>query len=614
MALVLLGTLTLGLPSTEVKVATAAQHAELMQVLDDRLVATADVPGGVQMGLGVCCGWQLLSHRNAAVTSGNSNVKSVSGSSRSSTVALGGNGRKPLGGGMRPSSSRNSMAEDLLTLRNASNFPAELLFTDPEAYREVEITFPRPRCVHAVSFMTTGDDRQFDPLCWEIDGSIDGKTWMRLQTQSCEFDTPAVRRRPINTFFVTEPWCKAPSTAAPSSRVDLQKIPAAVSERLCFFASSLRAILKQGGAGVRAGRGTLLDREIGGVVPVYEEQVILTEEFLCASDGRNTNLGFVISQDAWLRLAELLFHVVPPTGIAEDHWEIFARKQGMAPRELYNSYTLGELHEWLRQAELEQATGIQRCCDVRVVSWLCFQDLERAKEVRDLMLEVRLWASQRSQLLDLNGRCRKRWEEGRLLAESFDVAALPMMVLLGTACVWLVGPILFCDDLSEFWCFVIGTSNAESASNKKRKGKVLSRGQYGTLLVAFILTFQAMQVAEKADAVVDPAPVWEDAIVEYFYLNFMSYQWHLYVSIMLLLTNLAVQLCVALLEMLGGLQSWWLLGSKLRGGCCRLRRRALAPWQLVDAYCCQVDRPEYKPPGNDHDPPTARHSQQLGSS
>lgn len=43
----------------------------------------------------------------------------------------------------------------------------------------------------------------------------------------------------------------------------------------------------------------------------------------------------------------------------------------------------------------------------------------------------------------------------------------------------------------------------------------------------------------------------QDAIVEYFYLNFMSYQWHLYVSIMLLLTNLAVQLCVALLEMFG---------------------------------------------------------------
>ena len=163
-----------------------------------------------------------------------------------------------------------------------------------------------------LSFLTTGDDRQFDPVCWEIDGSIDGKTWMRLQTQSCEFDTPAVRRRPINTFFVSEPWCRSGAAPVSNSRVDLQKIPAAVSERLCFFASSLRAILKQGaGTGaaspVRAGRDTLLDRKIGGVptltqvVPVYEEQVILTEEFLCASDGRNTNLGFVISQDAWLQ-------------------------------------------------------------------------------------------------------------------------------------------------------------------------------------------------------------------------------------------------------------------------------------------------------------------------
>ena len=31
--------------AAEVKVPTAAQHAELMQVLDDRLVATKDVPG-----------------------------------------------------------------------------------------------------------------------------------------------------------------------------------------------------------------------------------------------------------------------------------------------------------------------------------------------------------------------------------------------------------------------------------------------------------------------------------------------------------------------------------------------------------------------------------------
>eukprot|EP00913_Durusdinium_trenchii_P025537 g23968.t1 len=131
-----------------------------------------------------------------------------------------------------------------------------------------------------------------------------------------------------------------------SPQVDLQKIPAAVSERLCFFANSLRAILKSGD--LRPGRDTLLDRKVGNVptltqvVPVYEEQVLLSEEFLCASDGRNSNLGFTISQ-------------------AEDQWEIFARKQGMAPRELYNSFTCGELHEWKQKEEVDQ--------DIRSLIW-----------------------------------------------------------------------------------------------------------------------------------------------------------------------------------------------------------------------------------------------------
>ena len=247
------------------------------------------------------------------------NVRSVSSRSSNLTAIAAGNGRRPPHPQMRPSTSRNSIAEDLLTLRTSANFPADFMFTDPEAYKEVEVVFQRPRCIHAVSFQTTADDRQFDPLCWEIDGSIDGHTWMRLQTQSCEFDVPAPRRRAVDTFFVTEPWCKPGPWGAPasSSRVDLQKIPTQVSERLCFFASSLRSIVKgTQNRGIRPGRDTLLDRKMGAVptltqvVPVYEETVILTEEFLCASDGRNTNLGFVIAQVAWLI----------PIGTT-DHWE-----------------------------------------------------------------------------------------------------------------------------------------------------------------------------------------------------------------------------------------------------------------------------------------------------
>ncbi|CAK9081566.1 3-beta-glucan synthase) (Protein GLUCAN SYNTHASE-LIKE 12) [Durusdinium trenchii] len=1150
-----------------VKVTSAVQHTELMQVLDDRLIATTDVPG-----LGVKSGWQLLSQSSQNGGSGTSTPQRER--SRGSSLNIAG---RPL----KTSPSRNSMAEDLLNLRNASNFPVELSFADPEGYREVEIVFPRPRCIYAVSFLTTGDERQFDPVCWEIDGSVDGSSWMRLQTQSGEFDTPSMRRCPVETFFVTEPWCKPQGSSL--VKVDLQKIPAAVSERLCFFANSLRAILKSGD--LRPGRDTLLDRKVGNVptltqvVPVYEEQVLLSEEFLCASDGRNSNLGFTISQ-------------------AEDQWEIFARKQGMAPRELYNSFTCGELHEWVRQAEVDQ-------------------DWTKAKEIRELIFEVRFWASQRSQTVsrtvlgaiqyhkvlemlpsvqaspqtnleglvqlfishqtyghkkqkeevdqdirsliwryrqypvflvcdydaelarpslkemvtchaarehNFTGRfqyaslllafnenyvqgqpeenivkvvevlprvyplvlgelehrppaaktqgkagnqlqalrfapghylqmmdanmgaffgeackvpfilqhfqpagsdrrtvqariigfrehiftgshgavgaamadaewtfgtiCQRflaglgarmhyghpdfldgfwasnrgsmskaspvlnlsedifagfnvlmrgersthvdclEWEKGRevsfnsaslfftkvasgnvgvmrsrdlktltgsmniadsfsfyfasvgfylynvvtdismsayvfifvlltlsskslddigkldsllaaewvisfgtlamfprlmeltleygimegfirflpsipgavlvftfmnksiaeavgstmqtgiasyvstgrppandhygwrdcyffyreshyypavrilimyavyrSLAETFNVAALPMMVLLGTACVWLAGPMLFCpqptfwslrDDLSEFWCFVIGTPHAERSVNlkevnleerlaaqkddatanlydvwlfdklKHKRAPMLARvmeiavamallvvmlavvfgtmvdqirsvvllvllnyfilalwrvfgrptilmmlsgvlwicavpfvlnsqslgGQYGTLLVAFILTFQALTVIEKAlllgawvclrpdpDCASMPESSIEelrqkrdaarrvqsyDAVVEYFYLNFMSYQWHLYVSIMLLAVNLVVQLGVAVLEMLGGLQSWWLLGSKLRGGCCRVRR------------------PEYKPPGSDHDPPSERRIQLSG--
>lgn len=39
------------------------------------------------------------------------------------------------------------------------------------------------RCIYAVSFLTTGDERQFDPVCWEIDGPSAGeKGGRRIQT------------------------------------------------------------------------------------------------------------------------------------------------------------------------------------------------------------------------------------------------------------------------------------------------------------------------------------------------------------------------------------------------------------------------------------------------
>ena len=39
---------------------------------------------------------------------------------------------------------------------------------------------------------------------------------------------------------------------------------------------------------------------------------------------------------------------------AEDQWEIFTRKHGMEPRELFNAFVLGDLREWARRAEVQQ--------------------------------------------------------------------------------------------------------------------------------------------------------------------------------------------------------------------------------------------------------------------
>jgi hypothetical protein len=71
-----------------------------------------------------------------------------------------------------------------------------------------------------------------------------------------------------------------------------------------------------------------------------------------------------------------------------------------------------------------------------------------------------------------------------------------------------------------------------------------------------------------------------DAVVEYCYLHSMTYQLHLYAGILILLVDLAVQTLLCLLEIFGGIHSWWLLNGNLRGG------------------FCQTKRPEYKPPAS----------------
>jgi len=68
-----------------------------------------------------------------------------------------------------------------------------------------------------------------------------------------------------------------------------------------------------------------------------------------------------------------------------------------------------------------------------------------------------------------------------------------------------------------------------------------------------------------------------DKLVEYLYIYLMSYQWHLYVALVVLAANFSLQLCLALLEALGGLHSALLLNKRLMGGCFMLQQSGFEP-------------------------------------
>jgi len=57
----------------------------------------------------------------------------------------------------------------------------------------------------------------------------------------------------------------------------------------------------------------------------------------------------------------------------------------------------------------------------------------------------------------------------------------------------------------------------------------------------------------------------------------VRYQQRLYKGLLLLCVNSVVQGVLALLDMLGGLHSWWLLNSNLKGGFFQVQRPAYRP-------------------------------------
>eukprot|EP00928_Gymnodinium_smaydae_P011914 TRINITY_DN14356_c0_g1_i3.p1 TRINITY_DN14356_c0_g1~~TRINITY_DN14356_c0_g1_i3.p1 ORF type:complete len:2685 (-),score=593.20 TRINITY_DN14356_c0_g1_i3:98-8152(-) len=331
-----------GASTTTVKVETKKMYSELVEHLDDHLCIKTDITK-----FGLKRGWQLLATESMDT-----------GGRRQSRT------QEPSRGARNKLHSFPS-APALVGESDLGGFPLALVFVDPVAYSEVTITFTRPRRVHAMSFSTTQDDPRFDPVRWELDATADGTNWRRLQTQVLDYETPLARGTPAGLYFATEPWCHS-SLGGPSA-IDLKSLPSHVSERLGFFASSLRGMLSEKDHPVRPGVDTLLDSTIGDiptltqVIPVYNEQVILTEEFLRASDGRNANLAFLIS-------------------LCEGDWRNFAAKQRWDPRELYEAFVSGDLRQAIRKALREGCAELSRDLD-------------------NLLLEVRLWASMRSQTL-----------------------------------------------------------------------------------------------------------------------------------------------------------------------------------------------------------------------
>jgi len=67
-----------------------------------------------------------------------------------------------------------------------------------------------------------------------------------------------------------------------------------------------------------------------------------------------------------------------------------------------------------------------------------------------------------------------------------------------------------------------------------------------------------------------------DAVVEYLFVDFQSHLQHLYCSAFILVCNLAVQSVLVLLEMCGGIHSYFLLNANL-GGAFGTKRRGYEP-------------------------------------
>uniref|UniRef100_A0A7S4PXL8 Glycosyl transferase 48 domain-containing protein n=1 Tax=Alexandrium monilatum TaxID=311494 RepID=A0A7S4PXL8_9DINO len=260
--------------------------------------------------------------------------------------------------------------DELLTVfAGLTDFPAKVVFRTTAKYNECIVRLETPCRVHSVSFLKTHDDPASDPVQWRVEGlqtadgvgEKDGR-WKQLVWQDTTIEPRSHGRgEPTEEWFEVECWRQ--KMRSPDS-VDFNDLDPVVAERLGFFTASLQGIMDNEDFPVRHGVDSLMDSHIGNVpslsqiIPVYGETIILDEKTLMQSDGVNTNLGFIISQ-------------------FDDEWDNLAKRFNKEPDSLYHAFASGSLRE-KADSEDKQHAG-------------------RAKEAADLIMEIRLWASMRSQ-------------------------------------------------------------------------------------------------------------------------------------------------------------------------------------------------------------------------
>lgn len=231
---------------------------------------------------------------------------------------------------------------------------------------QVSVFLPEACPLYEVYFSTSNESEGNDPTMWCLEGQVESGEWKELVVQ-CDAYVPALARRHLEGPFAVELWrqrtsptspqgSSTSSGAAPSARstrsrqlLRLDDLPATAGERLTFLLASLRRLAQaEEHDGVPPGE-TLLECHPGSlpsltqIIPCYSETVITDEASLRENDGVNTNLGFIISQ-------------------YPGEWALFAQKHGYNGKDVYKAFM-------------------------------------NSKVSATLSMEVRLWASMRSQTI-----------------------------------------------------------------------------------------------------------------------------------------------------------------------------------------------------------------------